>query len=174
MGIHTLVWKLGSPYDAYVSHVSRLNTAIERLQLMSDRALRYEAGLQSSVRLVPGGSAPEERVQRFRERLGEAAASMTDAEFEEFVAHLGGGASANVEANRANVVSRMNTATRGLEEYFAIAGQELGVLESRGYNPGRGDVARQLRENKLPTHSIADYRRILHDLGTKVGAKTGA
>ncbi len=174
MGIQTLVWKLGSPYDAYVSHVSRLNTAIERLQLMSDRALRYEAGLQSSVRLVPGGSAPEERVQRFRERLGEAAASMTDAEFEEFVAHLGGGASANVEANRANVVSRMNSATRGLEEYFAIAGQELGVLESRGYNPARGDVARQLRENKLPTHTIADYRRILHDLGTKVGAAARA
>lgn len=173
MGIQTLVWKLGSPYDAYVSHVSRLNTAIERLQLMSDRALRYEAGLQSSVRLVPGSSAPEERVQRFRERLGEAAATMTDGEFEEFIAHLGGGASANVEANRANVVSRMQGATRGLEEYFAIAGQELSVLESRGYNPSRGDVARQLRENKLPTHSVAEYRRILHDLGTKVGAAAG-
>ncbi len=170
MGIQTLVWKLSSPYDAYVSHVSRLNTAIERLQLMSDRALRYEAGLQSSVRLVPGGSPPEERIQRFRARLGEAAASMTDAEFEEFISHLGGGATADVEANRANVVSRMHSATRGLEEYFAIAGKELGILESRGYNPSRGDVARQLRENKLPTHTVAEYRRILHDLGTKVGA----
>ena len=49
MGIQTLVWKLGSPYDAYISHVSRLNTAIERLQLMSDRALRYEAGLSLLV-----------------------------------------------------------------------------------------------------------------------------
>lgn len=174
MGIQTLVWKLGSPYDAYISHVSRLNTAIERLQLMSDRALRYEAGLQSSVRLVPGGTAPEERVQRFREQLGQAAASMSDAEFEEFIAHLGGGASADVEADRAKTVSRMNSATRGLEEYFAIAGQELATLESRGYNPSRGDVARQLRENRLPTHSVAEYRKLLHDLGSKVGAKAGA
>ncbi len=174
VGIQTLVWKLGSPYDAYVSHVSRLNTAIERLRLISDRALRYEAGLQSSVRLVPGASAPEERVQRFREQLGAAAASMSDTEFEEFIAHLGGGEAANVEANRAKTVSRMNSTTRGLEEYFAIAGQELSILESRGYNPGRGDVARQLRENKLPAHTIAEYRRLLHDLGAKVGAKAGA
>lgn len=174
MGIQTLVWKLGSPYDAYISHVSRLNTAIERLQLMSDRALRFEAGLQSSVRLVPGGSAPEARVQRFREKLGAAAASMSDMEFEEFIAHLGGGEAANVEANRANVVSRMHTASRGLEEYFAIAGQELATLESRGYNPSRSDIARQLRENKLPAHTIADYRKLLHDLGAKVGAKTTA
>ena len=174
MGIQTLVWKLGSPYDAYISHVSRPNTAIERLTLMSERALGYEAGLQSSVRLVPGGHAPEERVQRFRERLGAAAASMGDTEFEEFIAHLGGGQQASVEANRANVVSRMTTATRGLEEYFAIAGRELAILESRGYNPSRGDVARQLRENHLPATNIAGYRKILHDLATKVGVKAGA
>lgn len=170
MGMQTLVWKLRSPYDAYVSHVSRLNTAIERLRLMSDQALRYEAGLQSSVRLVPGGSAPEARAQGFRERLGKAATSMSDGEFEEFLAHLGGGASANVEANRANVVSRMHSATRGLEEYFVIAGQELAILESRGYNPVRGDVARQLRENHLPSHTVAEYRKILHEIGTRVGA----
>jgi hypothetical protein len=68
----------------------------------------------------------------------------------------------------------MHSASRGLEEYFAIAGQELATLESRGYNPSRSDVARQLRENKLPPHTIADYRRLLHDLGAKVGAKTTA
>lgn len=173
MGIQTLVWKLGSPYDAYISHVSRLNAAVERLRWMSDRALGFEAGLQSSMRIVPGGTAPAERVQRFREQLGQAAASMSDTEFEDFLAHLGGGEAANVEANRANVVSRMSTATRGLEEYFAIAGAALATLETRGYNPNRGDIARQLRENKLPTHTIADYRRILHELGVKVGASAG-
>ncbi|MEO8539713.1 MAG: hypothetical protein ABI577_08225 [bacterium] len=174
MGIQTLVWKLGSPYDAYVSHVSRLNTAIDRLKFMSDQALRYEAGLRSSVRLVPGGAAPETRIQRFREQLGEAASQMSDTEFEDFISHLGGGAAANVEDNRANVVSRMSNATRGLEEYFAIAASELGTLESRGYNPSRGDIARQLRENKLPTSSVADYRRVLHELGAKVGAHATA
>lgn len=173
MGIQALVWKLGSPYDAYISHVSRLNTAVERLRLMSDRALGFEAGLQGSVRLVPSGSAPEARAQRFREQLGQAAASMSDAEFEDFLSHLGGGEAANVEANRANVVSRMSTATRGLEEYFAIAGSALATLETRGYNPSRSDIARQLRENHLPEHTIADYRRVLHELGAKVGAKTG-
>jgi hypothetical protein len=171
MGISALLYKLGSPYDAYVAHVSQLNGALSRLRYMSDRALGYEAGLQSSVRLVPGGSAREERVQRFRERLGQAAASMSDGEFEDFLAHLGGGEAASVEANRATVVNRMSSATRGFEEYFAIAGKALATLEARGYNPDRSDVARQLRENRLPTHSVAEYKRILHDLGTRVGVK---
>ena len=174
MGISALLYKLGSPYDAYISHVSQLNTALDRLRYMSDRALGYEAGLQGSVRLVPGGAAREERVQRFRERLGNAAATMSDEQFEDFVAHLGGGEVAEVEADRARAVSRMTTATRGFEEYFAMAGRELAVLEARGYNPSRSDVARQLRENNLPPLTVADYRRILHDLGTKVGVKAGA
>ena len=54
MALSTLVWKLASPYDAYVSHVARLEDALERLRYFSERALAYEAGLQSSVRLVPG------------------------------------------------------------------------------------------------------------------------
>ena len=173
MAISTLVWKLASPYDAYVSHVARLEGALERLRYFSDRALAYEAGLQSSVRLVPGQVDPAERARRFRDQLGSAANEMTDEQFEEFVTHLGGGATADVEADRAQAVSRMGHTTRGLEEYFAIAGKELALLESRGYNPGRADVARQLRDNKLPARSLADYRKILHDLGAKVGQKTG-
>ncbi len=174
MGIQTLMWKLGSPYDAYISHVSRLNMALQRLNLISETALGYEAGLQSSMRLIPGGAAREQRVERFRERLGQAAATMSDEEFEDFVAHLGGGEAADVEANRAQAVSRMSHVTRGVEEYFAIAGQELTTLESRGYNPHRSDIARQLRENHLPTHTVADYRRILHELGTRVGLQSRA
>jgi hypothetical protein len=69
------------------------------------------------------------------------------------------------------VVDRMSTATRGFEEYFAIAGKALATLEARGYNPNRSDVARQLRENKLPAHTVAEYQHILHTLGTKVGLK---
>ena len=48
MAISTLVWKLASPYDAYVSHVAKLNAALERVRFFSERALGYEAGLQSS------------------------------------------------------------------------------------------------------------------------------
>lgn len=171
MAIPSLLYKLASPYDAYVSHVSELNGALERLRWMSDRALGFEAGLQGSVRMVPGGTAAADRVQRFREQLGQAASSMTDEQFEDFLAHLGGGEAANVEANRANVVNRMSSATRGFEEYFAIAGKSLATLEARGYNPNRGDVARQLRENNLPAYTSAEYRRILHELGNKVGVK---
>src|SRR5512134_1930508 len=150
MGIQTLLYKLGSPYDAYISHVSELNAALARLRYLTDRALGFEAGLQGSVRLIPGGAAREERVQRFRERLGQAAASMSDEEFEDFLAHLGGGEAASVEDNRATVVNRMSSAARGFEEYFALAGKALATLESRGYNPNRGDIARQLRDNRLP------------------------
>ena len=173
MGITSILYRLGSPYDAYIAHVSELNNALTRLRYLSDRALGYEAGLQSSVRLVPGGAAREERVQRFRERLGEAAAKLSDEEFEDFLAHLGGGEVASVEADRASVVDRMNSATRGFEEYFSMAGKALATLETRGYNPGRSDVARQLRENHLPAHTVAEYKRILHELGTRVGVKVG-
>ncbi len=171
MGLSALLYKLGSPYDAYIAHVSELNTALDRLRYMSDRAVGLEAGLHSSVRLVPGGEDRAQRTQRFRERLGQAAASMSDEQFEDFLAHLGGGEAADVEANRALVVDRMSTATRGFEEYFAIAGRALATLEARGYNPNRADVARQLRENKLPPHTVAEYQHILHTLGTKVGLK---
>lgn len=172
MSITTLVWKLASPYDAYVSHVGRLQNAIERIRYYSDRALGYEAGLQSSVRIVPGESDPAARAQRFRNQLSESAAQMSDEEFEEFIAHLGGGSVAEVESNRAQTVSRMSHTTRGLEEYFATAGRELAILESRGYNPRRPDVARQLRENHLPETSLADFRHQLHELGVRVGQKT--
>lgn len=171
MALSTLVWKLASPYDAYVSHVIRLNNAIDRIRYFSQRALGYEAGLQSSVRFVPGTQDAAVRAQRFREQLGSAAAAMTDEDFETFLAHLGGGEAANVEADRAKVVSRMSHQSRGIEEFFAMAVQELGVLERRGYSPGRADVARQLRDNRLPLTGVGEYRRLLHELGSQVGKK---
>jgi hypothetical protein len=169
MALSSLLYKLASPHDAYIAHVSELNSALGRLRYMSDRAIGLEAGLHGSVRLVPGSQGREDRIQGFRQRLGQAADSMTDEQFEDFLAHLGGGEAANVEANRANVVSRMSNVTRGFEEYFGIAGRALATLEARGYNPNRGDVARQLRENKLPAHTVGEYRKQLHDLGSKVG-----
>lgn len=171
MAVSTLLWKLASPYDAYVSHVARLEHAVERVRYLSERALGFQAGLQSSVRLVPGASDPGVRAERFRSQLGEAANQMSDEEFEDFLAHLGGGTVAEVEADRAQTVSRLGTTTRGLEEYFAMAGHELAMLESRGYSPTRPDVARQLRDNKLPPRTVADYRHLLRDLGTKVGRR---
>ncbi len=169
MGISTLIYKLASPYDAYVSHVSELNSAIGRLRSMSERALGYEAGLNSSVRIVPRSLPADERAEMFRQKLGAAAENMSDEQFEDFLAHVGGGAAANVEADRARTVARMSRSTRGFEEYFAIAARELNILEARGYNPNRPDVARQLRENKLPSHTTAEYRKILHELGKSVG-----
>src|SRR5690606_26050667 len=138
------------PYDAYVSHVSRLNDAIERIRVLSRQALAYEAGLQGSVRLVPGRQDAAVRAGRFREHLASAAAEMSEADFEEFILHLGGGAPADVEGDRAQAVERMGHATRGLQEYFAIAATELETLASRNFNPNRADVRRQLRENHLP------------------------
>jgi hypothetical protein len=169
MSVSSLVWRLASPYDAYVSHVGRLNDAIDRIRYFSEVALGYEAGLQSSVRLTPGGADPTVRAKVFRERLSKAAAEMSDEEFEAFIAHLGGGEVAAVERDRAQAVSRMEHTTRGLEEYFAIAGHELSLLEQRGYNPRRSDIARQLKANHLPPTTNAEYRRTLHELGAKVG-----
>lgn len=171
MAISTLVWKLASPYDAYVSHVAKLEAALERVRYFSERALVYEAGLRSSVRLIPGTGDPIARGQRFRDQLGEAAAQMSDEEFEEFISQLGGGRVAEVEANRARAVSRMGFTTRGVEEYFAIAAKELAILEQRGYNATRPDVARQLRDNHLPSTTVTEYRHALHELGAKVGQK---
>ena len=169
MAVSALLWKFASPYDAYVSHVAKLNQALDRITLMSGLALGYEAGLQSSVRYVPGGTDAVTRAQRFRTQLGAAADRMGDEEFEEFIAMLGGGELASVESNRAKVADRMSSTTRGLEEYFVIAGHELSMLEKRGYNPARGDVARQLKENKLPATDLAQYRHRLHELGVRVG-----
>jgi hypothetical protein len=174
MALKSLAWKLASPYDAYVSHVLRLDHAIARIRDLSSRALGYEVGLSASVRLIPGSVDPVARAQGFRNRLGQAAESMTDAQFEEFLAHLGGGSAADVETDRATAVSRLSVTTRGLEDFFAIAGHELALLEERGYNPGRSDVARQLRENGIARASLADYRHELHELGTKVGRADGA
>ena len=169
MAVNALLWKLASPYDAYVSHVARLNEALDRITFMSGLALGYEAGLQSSVRYVPGGADAATRAQRFRTQLGAAAEQMSDEGFEDFIAMLGGGELANVESNRAKVADRMSSASRGLEEYFVIAGHELSMLEKRGYNPNRADVARQLKENKLPGTDLVQYRHRLHELGVKVG-----
>jgi hypothetical protein len=173
MAIPALLWKLASPYDAYISHVSVLTEAIDRIKFLAEVALRYEAGLAGSVRLVPGGTAPEERVRRFREQLGDAAGSMSDEQFEEFISHLGSGEVAEVEANRAQAVSRKNSTQRGLEEYFGIAGRELALLEARGYSPDRSDVSRLLRENRLKPMTAPEFRHVLHELGLKVGVKTG-
>lgn len=169
MSIPAVLWKLASPYDAYVSHVARLNEAIDRIRYFSDMALGYEAGLQSSIRMVPRVTDAEERARRFREKLAADAAQMSDEEFESFIADLGGGSVAEVEASRARAVSRLSHTTRGLEEYFGIAGRELTILERRSYNPARPDVARQLQANGLPATTLAEYRHLLHELGVRVG-----
>ena len=169
MTVSTLVWRLASPYDAYVSHVARLNEAIDRIKYLSSQALGYEAGLQSSVRMVPGETDAGARAARFRIQLGAAAERMSDEEFEGFIAMLGGGNVAAVEHDRAKTVDRMSNAARGLEEYFGIAGQELSLLEKRGFSPSRPDISRQLRENGLPVIDAAQYRRELHELGAQVG-----
>lgn len=169
-----LLWKLASPYDAYVSHVSRLHDAMARIRVLYRMNEAYEAGLQGSGRVsgsAPGDEARAQRVARFREQLGAAAASMTDIEFEDFVSHLGGGAVADVDADRARASTRAGFAQRGLEEYFAIAARELALLEKRGYDPSRGDVARQLRENRLPLTSIEEFRSELRELGGTVGVR---
>lgn len=169
MAVSSLVWKLASPYDAFISHVAELNHAIDRIRYFSELALGYEAGLQGSVRLVPGAQESSARADRFRQQLGERATNLTDEQFEEFLAMLGGGAAADVEMDRANATSRLSFTTRGLEEYFAIAGRALATLEKRGYNPARSDVARQLRENRLPDTTVADYAHLLRQLGARVG-----
>jgi hypothetical protein len=171
MALSTLVWRLASPYDAYVSHVSHLDEAIRRITAISEMALGYEAGLKGSVRIVPGARDAAERAAGFRAKLAAAAAEMSDERFEEFIAMLGGGGVAEVEQDRAQAVSRLSHATRGLEDYFAMAGQELATLERRGYDPQRADVARQLRANGLPAATLAEFRHLLHELGTKVGQK---
>jgi len=171
VSVRTLVWKLASPYDAYISHVSQLNDAIDRIRALSGATLAYEAGLQSSVRLVPNEQPATERAQRFRKQLDEARSTMSETEFENFITHIGGGEVATVEADRAQTVQRMGFARRGLQEYFKIAGQELRTLAGQGYDPKRPDVRRQLEANNLPNWTVEDYRRLLGELGAKVGQR---
>jgi hypothetical protein len=147
--------------------VARLNHALERLRYFTELALRGEVVLQSSLRIVPGQSGRDQRAARFREQLA-SAASLSDEEFEEFLGLLGGGEAAEVESNRARAASRMSLTQRGLEEYFAQAARELSLLEKRGYNPHRRDIARQLRANDLPLATVADYRHTLRELGAQV------
>jgi hypothetical protein len=169
MAVPTLLWKLASPYDAYVAHVATLSNALDRIRDLSSLVLGHEAGLNASVRFVPGGTAGADRAALFRDRLGKAAAEMTDEQFEEFLTMLGSGDTAEVEADRARAVSRLQHSTRGLEEYFAIAGAEVALLERRGYNPFRPDIARQLRENHLSQKTVGEYAHELHELGALVG-----
>lgn len=172
MAISSLVWKLASPYDAYVSHVASLTYATERIQYLSGLAMGYQAGIDSSHRIGESSTSTAGRAERFRAQLGEKAANMSDEEFEDFLAMLGGGQVADVDSAREQAVSRLGHMQRGLEEYFALAGHELAILEQRGYNPARADVARQLRENRLPATTLAEYRHQLRELGARAGRKS--
>ncbi len=175
MPLPALLWRLVSPYDAYVSHVARLNDALGRIRHAVERAQGFEAGLQASGRVSETGSGEDTqaRLQRFRLRLGTAAANLSDEQFETFITDLGGAGRADAEQDRAATQSRMSSMARGLEDHFADAGRQLAVLEARGYNPTRPDIARQLRENHLPATNLADYRHLLHTLGLKAGQPKG-
>jgi hypothetical protein len=94
---------------------------------------------------------------------------MSDEAFEEFVIQLGGGERATVEGDRARAASRLSHTTRGIADYFAMAAGELNILEERGYNPSRPDVARQLSDNHLPSTTVPEYRHMLRELGARVG-----
>ncbi len=171
MSVRSALWTLASPYDAYVSHVSRLDAALEQIRYLVTRALAYEATLHGSVRLVPGKSDAAGRSARFRSQLSAAAVELTDDQFEEFIAQLGGGSAGEVETDRARALGRLTAVTEALERHFATAAVELGTLESRDYRPDRGGVARLLRENNLPGRSLAEYRHLLRDLAAQVGQK---
>ncbi len=171
MAVRTLLWRLASPYDAYLAHVSRLNEYLLRIERLTEQALALEAGLHGSVRVVPAERRAEERLAALREQLGKAAAELTDDEFEEFVAHLGGGEPGKVEEDRARTVARLEWVSRHLEEYFRRAGEELRILERRGYDPRRRDVARELRENRMPPLTLGEYRHRLRELGARVGKR---
>lgn len=173
MSVRTVLWRLASPYDAYVAHVSRLQAAIGEIRYLVQRALGYEATLLGSVRLLPAVQDAAARAARFREQLSSAAGALTDDQFEEFIAHLGGGSTGAVESDRARTVERLTAVTASLERYFAGAAAELAVLEQRDYRPGRAGVSRALASNGLEPHTLADFRHILRDLGAQVGRGPG-
>lgn len=164
-----MMWRLAPPYDAYVSHIVRLEAAFERIRVLSERAAGYEMGMRSSVRLSQGDSDVVERARRFRNQLGAASEAMSDDELESFLAELGGGHTADVERDRADIVSRMDHTTSGLQEYFATAGAALTILERRGYNSKRRDVARQLTANGVPARTLEEYHGALHELAATTG-----
>ena len=64
MSVTTLRWKLASPYDAYVSHVSRLEDAMTRIQQLADVAFVYDATPPVAV------ADAANRTAGFRARLG--------------------------------------------------------------------------------------------------------
>lgn len=169
MTVQSILWRLASPYDAYVAHVSRLEDAVAEIQYLVQRALGYEAGLQGSVRIVPGGEAAAERAERFRSALAEASTGLSEAEFEDFLAHLGGGSTVDVEADRARTVSRLTAVTSALERHFITAARELALLEARAYSPTAPGVARLLRENRIPARTLTEYRHLLRELASQVG-----
>lgn len=169
MALANTLWKLASPYDAYVSHVARLQQSIDRIRYFEEAARRQQAGLEGTIRIGGNGQDSGARAARFRDQLASAANTMTDEQFEEFLAVVGGGETAPIEHDRARAEARRESTARGLEEYFAIAGQELALLEKRGYSPARPDVARQLRENGLPAATIADYRHQLREIAASGG-----
>lgn len=170
MRLPSVLWRLAAPYDAYISHVSRLCRALERIRTLADRALGYETGLLASVRLVPSEQDAAARAERFRSRLA-AAGEMSDAELDDLLAHLGGGTPAEVERDRAAVAARLGAVSRAIEGAFAEAVAALAVLEERGYDPRRPDVARQLRANQLPSRTTEEFRAELRHLGRLVGKR---
>lgn len=171
MTVRSALWRLASPYDAYIAHVSRLEDAVQGSQYLVQRALAYEAGLRGSVRIAPGSDTAEARAERFRAALAQAASGLSGQQFDAFLADLGGGATVDVEADRARTVERMTAITAAIARYFASAARELAVLESRGYSPAGAGVARLLRENHLPARSLAEYRQLLRELGSQVGQR---
>lgn len=170
MPIPSLCWRLLSPYDAYVVHVARLHRALQRLQVLAERALGYETGLVASVRLVPGPPDVAARRERLRRELA-AATAMSDAELDDLIAALGGGEAAEVEQDRASVAARLGAVARALEEAFAEAADALATLERRRYDPRRRDVLRQLRANGLPTWTVEEFGARLRELGRLVGRR---
>lgn len=168
-----MLWRLASPYDAYVSHITRLEDAFARIRVLSDRTAGYEMGLRSSVRLKPSESDAVARAQRFRDHITKASETIEDDQLEGFLAEIGDGATANVESDRADIAVRMDHATEGLQEYFAVAGSALQTLERRGFNPGRRDVARQLAGNGIPQRTLDEYRADLQRLARVAGHTEG-
>ena len=164
-----MIWKLASPYDAYVSHVAKLESSFARIRNLNARTAGYEMGLRSSVRLVQGDADASERADRFRKTLSDAAESMTDSELEGFLAELGGGETADVESDRADIAERMEHATSGLREAFTTAAAVLKLLEERGYDPERRDIARQLAANQIKPRPLAEYQAELHELAVLTG-----
>lgn len=171
MPMTSVLWKLASPYDAYVSHVANLNHALARIRHLSGVAQGYEAGLRGSGRVASAGPDARARQDRFRARLAEQADQLSGPELEEFAEMLGGGDPADAEADRSRAETRLGYMARGIEEYLSEARREFATLEARHYNPDRPDVARQLRANNLPATTLEGYRSQIAALAGPVAAR---